>query len=191
MDIMQMVLTLIRATKKTTSNCMSALSVCIVPNVNCKQSQQLRTICTCVTDYTHKYIWYTSQMQRTSRTKWIYSDMTIGSLLEKCFWHNYQENNKEVLLASATRTTLRTTDGMVYYSSHQSSIYWNNSSMHWNEIRVLKAVSGFTNPFGSSFEDNELCFLSFDVPAKPGIANILLRLMTLAGRLLQTALNHF
>ena len=34
-------------------------------------------------------------------------------------------------------------------------------------------------------------FLSFGVPAKPGIANILLRLMTLAGRLLQTALNHF
>ena len=28
-------------------------------------------------------------------------------------------------------------------------------------------------------------FLSFGVPAKPGIANILLRLMTLAGRLLQ------
>ena len=56
------------------------------------------------------------------------------------------------------------TDGMMYYSSHQSSIYWNNSSMHWNEIlnllrckveRVLEAVSGFTNPFSSSFEDNE------------------------------------
>ena len=25
------------------------------PNVNCKGSQQLRTICTCVTDYTHKF----------------------------------------------------------------------------------------------------------------------------------------
>ena len=34
-------------------------------------------------------------------------------------------------------------------------------------------------------------FLSFGVPAKPGIADILFRLMTLAGRLLQTALNHF
>ena len=50
-----MVFTLIRATKKTTLNCMSALSVCIVPNVNCKRSQQIRTICTCVTDYTYKY----------------------------------------------------------------------------------------------------------------------------------------
>ena len=50
------VFTLIRATKKTTLNCMSALSVCIVPNVNCKRSQQLRTICTCVTDYTYKFI---------------------------------------------------------------------------------------------------------------------------------------
>ena len=34
MDIIQMVLTLIRATKKTTLNCMSALSVCIVPIVH-------------------------------------------------------------------------------------------------------------------------------------------------------------
>ena len=36
--------------------------------------------------------------------------------------------------------------------------------------RVLEAVSGFTNPFSSSFEDNELYFLSFRVPAKHGIA---------------------
>ena len=52
--MIQMVLTLIRATRKTTLNCMSSLSVCLVPNVHCKGSQQLRTICTCVTDYTHK-----------------------------------------------------------------------------------------------------------------------------------------
>ena len=63
--------------------------------------------------------------------------------------------------------------------------------MHRNEIRILEAVSGFTNPFSSSFEDMNCAFLSFGVPAKPGIANILLRLMTLAGKLLQTALNHF
>ena len=50
-----MVLTLIRATRKTTLNCMSSLYVCLVPNVNCKRSQQPRTICTCVTDYTHKF----------------------------------------------------------------------------------------------------------------------------------------
>ena len=48
-----MVLTLIRATRKTTLNCMSALFVCLVPKVHCTQSQQLCTICTCVTDYTH------------------------------------------------------------------------------------------------------------------------------------------
>ena len=56
--------------------------------------------------------------------------------------------------------------------------------MHWNEIFnllrckvewVLEAVSGFTNPFSSSFEDNELYFLSFGVPAnKPGIAKDLI-----------------
>ena len=53
MNIIQMVLTVIRATRKTTLNCMSAQSVCLVPKVHCTQSQQLRTICTCVTDYTH------------------------------------------------------------------------------------------------------------------------------------------
>ena len=50
-----MVLTLIRATRKTTLNCMSSLSVCLVPNVHCKRSQQLRTMSICVTDYTHKF----------------------------------------------------------------------------------------------------------------------------------------
>ena len=37
-----------------------------------------------------------------------------------------------------------------------------------------RAVSGFTNPFSSSFEGNELYFLSFGVPAKPGIAKDLI-----------------
>ena len=55
MDMIQMMLTLIRATRKATLNCMSSLSVCLVPNVHCKRSQQLRTICTCVTDYTYKF----------------------------------------------------------------------------------------------------------------------------------------
>ena len=35
-------------------------------------------------------------------------------------------------------------------------------------------MSGFTNPFSYSFEDNELYFLSFGVPAKPGIAKDLI-----------------
>ena len=55
--------------------------------------------------------------------------------------------------------------------------------MHWNEISnllrckvegVLEAVSGYTNPYSSSFEDNELYCLSFRVPAKPGIAKDLI-----------------
>ena len=53
--MIQMVLTLIRATRKSTLNYMSSLSVWLVPYVHCKGSQQLRTICTCVTDYTHKF----------------------------------------------------------------------------------------------------------------------------------------
>ena len=40
--------------------------------------------------------------------------------------------------------------------------------------RVLESVSGFTNPFSSSFEDNELYFVSFGVPAKPDIAKELI-----------------
>ena len=55
MYINEMVLTLITATRKTTLNRMSALSVCLVPNDHCKRSQQLHTICTCVNDYTHKF----------------------------------------------------------------------------------------------------------------------------------------
>ena len=35
-------------------------------------------------------------------------------------------------------------------------------------------MSGFNNPFSYSFEDNELYFLSFGVPAKPGIAKDLI-----------------
>ena len=31
------------------------MGVYAVVNVHCKRSQQLRTICTCVTDYTHKF----------------------------------------------------------------------------------------------------------------------------------------
>ena len=40
--------------------------------------------------------------------------------------------------------------------------------------RVQEAVSGFTNPFCSNFEDNELYFLSFGVPPKPGITKDLI-----------------
>ena len=36
------------------------------------------------------------------------------------------------------------------------------------------STRGFTNPFSSSFEHNELYFLSFGVPAKPGIAEDLI-----------------
>ena len=53
--MIQMVLTLIRATRKTTLNCMSSLSVCLVPNAHCKGSQQLHTLCTCVTNYTDEF----------------------------------------------------------------------------------------------------------------------------------------
>ena len=90
MDIIQMVLTLIMATRKTTLNYMSALSVCLVPNVQ-----------------------YCPTLQYT-----------------------------EMLRCKVERE--------------------------------IEAVSGLTNPFSSSFEDNELYFLSFGVLAKPGIAKDLI-----------------
>ena len=55
MHIIQMVLTLVRATRKTTLNCMSAISVCLVPNVHITRAHQLRSICACLTDYTHTH----------------------------------------------------------------------------------------------------------------------------------------
>ena len=51
-------------------------------------------------------------------------------------------------------------------------------------------MSDFTNPFSSSFEDNEVYFLSFGFPDKPGIAKGLIGADTLAGKLLQTSLTH-
>ena len=62
--MIQMVMTLIRATRKTTLNCMSSLSVCLVSNVHCNRSQQLRTICTCVTDYTHTHRRYRELLEQ-------------------------------------------------------------------------------------------------------------------------------
>ena len=62
MDIIQMVLTLIGLQGKKKFNCMSALSVRLVPNAESTGSQQLSTICTCVAYYTHRFVQYTSQM---------------------------------------------------------------------------------------------------------------------------------
>ena len=56
--------------------------------------------------------------------------------------------------------------------------------------RVIETVSGFTNPFSSSFENNELYFLSFRVHAKPGIAKDLIEAIASAGKLMQTSLTH-
>ena len=56
--------------------------------------------------------------------------------------------------------------------------------------QVLAAVSGFTNSFTSSVEDNELYCLSSVVPAKPVIAKDLLEARDIAGRLWKTSLTH-
>ena len=84
-DIIQMVMTQIKAIRTTTLNCMSALSVCLVSNAYCTQSQQLRTICTCITDNNNKFIRYTSQMQRTSQTKWVSVSQSLVLCLRNAF----------------------------------------------------------------------------------------------------------
>ena len=120
MCMIQMVLTLIRAKKKTTLNCMSSLSVCLVPNVHCKRSQQLRTICTCVTDYTHTF-----DTHRRCKELLEQNGFSVSQSLVLCLRSAFDITTRQTIKRyySATRTKLRTTDGKVYYSSHQSSIY--------------------------------------------------------------------
>ena len=93
-----MVLTLIRATRKTTLNCMSALSVCLVPKVHCTQSQQLRTICTCVTDYTQN-LSDTHHGCKELQQNWFSVSQSLVLCLRNAFdiFFYYQTNNKEVL----------------------------------------------------------------------------------------------
>ena len=120
MGMIPMVLTLIRAKKKTTLNCMSSLSVCLVPNVHCKRSQQLRTIYTCVINYTHKF-----DTHRRCKELLEQNGFSVSQPLVLCLRNAFDITIRQTMKRyySATRTTLRTTDGMVYYSSHQSSIY--------------------------------------------------------------------
>ena len=59
-------------------------------------------------------------------------------------------------------------------SSHKDLRPAQMQSSEHDVKRVLEATSGFTNPFSSSVEDNELYCLSSGVPAKPDIAKDLI-----------------
>ena len=72
--------------------------------------------------------------------------------------------------------------------------------MHWILIftllrckveRVQEAVSGFTYPFSSSFEDNEVYFLSLGVSAKPGISKELIEANDIGRKAVQTSLTPY
>ena len=84
-EIIQTVLTLIRATRKTTLNCMSALSVCLVPNVfandhnNYAHYVPVQLITLINLSDTHR------RCKELLEQKWDECVTTIGSLLEKCF----------------------------------------------------------------------------------------------------------
>ena len=55
-----------------------------------------------------------------------------------------------------------------------NALKWNIQSAQMQSRTSTRGIFRFTNPFSSSFEDNELYFLSFGVPAKPGIAKELI-----------------
>ena len=119
MGMIQMVLTLIRATKKTTLNCVSSQSVCLVPNIHCKRSQQLHTICNCVTDYNHKFDTHRRCKELLEQNRFSVSQPLV-LCLRYAFDITIRQTIKRYYSATVSRTTLRTADGMVYYSSHQS-----------------------------------------------------------------------
>ena len=121
MDIIQMVLTLIRATRKTTLNCISALSVCLVPKGHCTQSQQLRTICTCVTDYTHNLSYTHHRCKELQQ-----SGFSVSQLLVLC-------------LRNALDITIRQTIKR-YYRLQQLELHyrWNGVLLITSELNILK-----------------------------------------------------
>ena len=121
MDIIQMVFTLIRATRKTTLNCMSALSVCLLPKGHCTQSQQLRTICTCVTDYTHNLSYTHHRCKELQQ-----NGFSVSQLLVLC-------------LRNALDITIRQTIKR-YYRLQQLELHyrWNGVLLITSELTILK-----------------------------------------------------
>ena len=129
MYIIQMVLTLIMATRKTTLNCMSALSVCLVPNViahnhnNYAQYVPALLITLISLSDTHPRCKELLKQNGFSVSQSLVLCLRNAFDIATCIRQTINPVPKEVLYALAARTTLRTTDEMVYYLSHQSSIY--------------------------------------------------------------------
>ena len=121
-----MVLILIRATRKTTLNCMSSLSVCLVPNVHCKGSQQLRTICTCVTDYTHKF-----DTHRRCKELLEQNGFTVSQPLVLCLRNAFDITIRQIIQR--------------YYVLQQLELYasyyrWNGVLLITSELKILKQL---------------------------------------------------
>ena len=81
MDIIQMVLKLIRATRKTTLNCMSVVSVCLVPDGHCTRSHQLHTKCITLINLSDTHRRCKELLEQNGFSV----SPIIGSLLNKCF----------------------------------------------------------------------------------------------------------
>ena len=166
MDMIQMVLTLIRPTRKTTLNCMSSLSVRLVPNVHCKRSQQLRTICV--------YLITLINLSDTHcRCKELLEQngFSVSQPLVLCLRNAFDITLRQTIKRyyMLQQLELRFVLQMEWCITHHIRAQY-IETMHWNGIFnllkckvewVLRAVSGFTNPFSSSFEDNELYFFFF------------------------------
>ena len=124
--MIQMVLTLIRATRKTTLNCMSSLSVCLVPNVHCKRSQQLRTICTCVADYTHKFDTHRRCKELLEQNRFSASQ-PLALCLRNAFDIAIRQTIKRYY--SATRTQ------MEWCITHHIRAQYIETTLQWTEIK--------------------------------------------------------
>ena len=128
-NIIQMVLTLIRATRKTTLNCMLALSVCLVPKFHSTQSQQLRTICTCVTDYTHNLSYTHHRCKELQQ-----NGFSVSQSLVFCLRNAFDITIRQIIKR--------------YYRLQQLELHF-VLQMEWCITHHIRAL------FSPSFEDNE------------------------------------
>ena len=146
---------------------MSSLSVCLVPNVHCKGSQ-LRTLCTCVTDYTHKF-----DTHRRCKELLKQNGFSVSQPLVLCLRNAFEITIRQTIKRyyRLQQLELPFVLQMKWCITHHIRAQYIETTLQCTEIFnllrckvewVLEAVSGFTNLFSSSFEGNELYFfLSF------------------------------
>ena len=128
-------------------------------------------------------------MQRTSQTNWFSVSQSLVLCLRNAFDIAIRQTINPVpsqrRCYRLQQLELQFVLQMEWCITHHIRAQYIKTTLQCTEIkifnllrckveRVQEAVSGFTNPLGSSFEDNEVYFLSYSVTAKPGIAKNLI-----------------